>query len=89
MQLIRGFLLIGILGFLLSACSGKQVRPVYKPGATNVFETECPVEQACFKNAREHCEGDFEVIKKGTRALKQEDDETDAEELDTLEFRCI
>ncbi len=68
---------------VLSSCSGARVTPVYKPSATNVFRSECPEgKEMCYKLARDHCEGDFEVVELGKK-YKGED------EITTLEFKCI
>jgi hypothetical protein len=65
-----------------AGCAGQKVDQVFKPGATNVFRTEGKDEQANFKAAREHCKGDFEVLKKDELVR-------DNASIATLEFRCI
>lgn len=75
-------LIVGLC--VLSACSSKKVRELYHPSQKNLFETECTTEQGCFQQAREHCNSDFEVIKKGSK-----ESEKDGEVLETLQFRCI
>lgn len=77
-----GFLVV-VIAFAVSACSGSRVVPVYKPSATNVFRAECPEgKEMCYRDARNHCDGDFEVIELGKK-YKGED------EIVTLEFKCI
>lgn len=77
------FVIIAISFLGLSACSQKKVTPVYSPSATNVFRAECKEgKELCYRYAREHCEGDFEVVELGKK-YKGED------EIITLEFKCI
>lgn len=67
----------------LTACSGSKVVPVYKPSETNVFRSECPDDKEnCYKQAREHCKSDFEVIELGKKYKGES-------EIITLEFKCI
>lgn len=74
------FFVLALLG--LGACSGQKVEKVYKPGADNVFTVKGQNEQELYKKAREHCEGDFNVLKRGR--VKDGD-----ANLELLEFRCI
>ena len=85
MRNFQTMILVAAVVVAAGACAGSnagKVEKVYKPGADNVHTVKGQTEQANYKKAREHCKGDFQVLKKGRV------DEGDAT-LESLEFRCI